>query len=140
MTNDEYLQRILELIDEQPVCKSALRKVLCIGEQRCNTLLDRLVATNRAVPKAVGPHRYWHTPRLWTAMYGFAPQLKGSTPVVNLPDRSEWIAPAVTVTIKDGVKITRQSAPKGRYHVEMPKGSGAISRDWMARRVAEGTT
>jgi hypothetical protein len=33
-------------------------------------------------------------------------------------------------------KITIVPTPKGRFHVEMPMGSGAISQDWLARRMA----
>jgi hypothetical protein len=33
-------------------------------------------------------------------------------------------------------KITIVPTPKGRFHVEIPMGSGAISQDWLARRMA----
>lgn len=45
--------------------------------------------------------------------------------------------PAAEVTVRAGVRITRQAAPAGRFEVDLPCGTGAISQDLEARRAGQ---
>ena len=56
---------------------------------------------------------------------------------VQIAQPREWLMPAQQVTMKNGVKITRQPPPPGRFEVSMPRGSGVISQDWAARRASQ---
>jgi hypothetical protein len=98
--------------------------------------INRMAKTGAIVKQGNGRSLVWMTPALATK----AEVRKKRIVTVDIRPT------APTVSIAAGkhqypidtsrAKITVIPTPKGRFHVEMPMGSGAISQDWLARRMA----
>ena len=159
-------RKILGLLGHTPMGSRALLVAMPeITQRQVNRHINRLAKEGKIVKTGSGVSLVWMTPALSKAIEmrdaaalrqlaaeteaakaRQAVRRKAEAKAIKTTQTVETRPTAPVVSIHAGkhqlpvitseTKITIVPTPKGRYHVEMPMGSGAISQDWLERRMA----
>lgn len=128
---DDRRRKITSACDVQPMSRAEIAAMLGVPTVRSvDHYTGRLSELGVIVARQSGRSSVWMTPRLRAHLY---PAESSSAPTIatTLPE-----LPRPVLTTENGVPVTRQAAPRGRYEVDLPPGGGVISQDWAARRGA----
>ena len=139
----QRLREVVALCDQRPMTRAELRAALDVKESTLCHWLQHLHQNGRIEPLGRGAGSAWVSAALAERMQqtGSAgrPRRAAIDPV-RLPDRTQWLMPAAEVILHEGVRITRQAAPRGRFEArleDLPATGGVISHDWQLRRAQE---
>lgn len=126
-----HLDKARALIIEKLMSTREIAERLGVTRRQCLHIMRLLSDRNDAFLDRHGPVTDWR----WGSLRAVseAQRKRANYHQVRLPDRAEWLMPAPTVSYVDGVKITRQAAPPGRFDVQLAPGTGVISQDWRKR-------
>ena len=130
---DDRRRKITSACDVQPMSRAEIAAMLGVPTVRSvDHYTGRLSELGVIVARQSGRSSVWMTPRLRAHLY---PAESSSAPTIatTLPE-----LPRPVLTTENGVPVTRQAAPRGRFEVDLQPGTGVISGDWQRRRAAAG--
>lgn len=132
---DVQCAKVAKFLEDDPLrlwSRGDLSACLDILPRQLSVVLGALHKQGRAFP-----HRPPDQPRTewaWGTLAACAAAERRRVSTVRVaglpPERPEWLSPVPVVEVRDGVRITRLAAPRGRFEADLPPGGGAITADW----------